>query len=361
MERKFLGIITKTFFHKCYKVVHSQLESMTIELNSYTQDTLKQKHTLGIVVLLIVTLIWGTSYPILKGAVVSLSPSVIFAIRFAFAALPFTPYLRFLSLALLKDGVLLGLIIFSTLSLQTFALETTSANHAAFIASFNVILVPLLGQFLGRKILPKTFFAAGLAILGIGVMCWETKQIVVGDFLMLGNALLYSIYILKLESITLKHPFLPLTAVQLWVIAIISLIWGIPDLMEQHELVINNLGVLLYLGFFDTAATIMLQVLAQQWVNAYQTALMYTLEPVFGAIFSFLLLGEKLGVRGLIGAGLVLIAMVFGQSKSSDFDQEQTTQINVPPLAVLPSSAEHATANIPLSLLDINLTELEIN
>ena len=333
---------------------------MTIELNGSTQDSLKNQHRLGIVILLIVTLIWGTSYPILKGTVINLSPSAIFAVRFAFAAVPFTPYLRFLNLAILKDGVLLGLIIFSTLTLQTFALETTSANHAAFIASFNVILVPLLGQFIGRKVLLKTFLAAGLAILGVGVMCWESEQIVIGDLLMLGNALLYSIYILKLESITVKHPFLPLTAIQLWVIAIISFVWGAPDLMEQHELITNNFGVLLYLGLFDTAATIMLQVIAQKWVNAYQTALMYTLEPIFGAIFSFLLLGEKLGGRGLVGAALVLAAMVLGQSKSADSETEQVISNNASAFnASLNSQDEIAT--MPFSLRDPNLAGSEID
>jgi drug/metabolite transporter (DMT)-like permease len=155
-----------------------------------------------------------------------------------------------------------------------------------------------------------------MAIVGIGVMCWESGQIVIGDLLMFCNGFLYSIYILKLESITLRHPILPLTAIQLWVITIVSLIWAAPDLLRQHEAISMNFGVLLYLGLFDTAATIMLQAVAQRWVNAYQTALMYTLEPIFAAAFSFLLLGEKLGVRGLIGATLVLIAMFFGQSKS---------------------------------------------
>ena len=333
---------------------------MTIELNGSTQDSLKNQHRLGIVILLIVTLIWGTSYPILKGTVINLSPSAIFAVRFAFAAVPFTPYLRFLNLAILKDGALLGLIIFSTLTLQTFALETTSANHAAFIASFNVILVPLLGQFIGRKVLLKTFLAAGLAILGVGVMCWESEQIVIGDLLMLGNALLYSIYILKLESITVKHPFLPLTAIQLWVIAIVSFVWGAPDLMEQYELITNNFGVLLYLGLFDTAATIMLQVIAQKWVNAYQTALMCTLEPIFGAIFSFLLLGEKLGGRGLVGAALVLAAMILGQSKPSDSEIEQVISNNAS--AFNPSlNSQDEIATMPFSLRDPNLAGSEID
>lgn len=333
---------------------------MTIEFNNYSQRSPNTLRAWGIAVLLVVTLIWGTSYPVLKGAVSSLSPSAILATRFAVAALPFTLYLRFLNLPLLRDGVLLGLIIFSTLTLQTVALETTSANHAAFIASFNVILVPLLGQLLGRQVFMKTFLAAGIAIFGVGVMCWESQQIVIGDLLMLGNAFLYSIYILQLESITLRHPILPLTAIQLWVIAIVSLIWAAPDLVRQHEVIGANLGVILYLGLMDTAATIMLQVLAQRWVNAYETALMYTLEPIFGAVFSFLLLGEKLGIRGLIGATLVLVAMVFGQSKSQDTEMYDEIQVNEPIVAAL-SAADTESINIPVSLLNPNLMESKVD
>ena len=331
---------------------------MTIGLNNYSEKSPNTLHAWGIGVLLIVTLIWGTSYPVLKAALGSLSPSVIFATRFVVAALPFTPYLRFLNLSLLRDGALLGLIIFSTLNLQTFALETTSANHAAFIASFNVILVPLLGQLLGRQVFLKTFLSAAIAIFGVGVMCWESEQIVIGDFLMLGNAFLYSVYILKLESITLRHPILPLTAIQLWVIAIVSLIWGAPDLVREYEVISAEWGVILYLGLIDTAATIVLQVLAQRWVNAYETALMYTLEPIFAAIFSFLILGEQLGIRGLIGATFVLLAMVFGQSKSQDIEQDSEIEVTETIVAAL-SSADTEQINIPVSLLNTNLMESE--
>ncbi|HLO86595.1 MAG TPA: DMT family transporter [Nostocaceae cyanobacterium] len=331
---------------------------MTIALKDDSQRSPNTLHTWGIAVLFIVTAIWGTSYPLLKGAVSSLSPSAIFATRFVIAALPFTPYLRFLNLSLLRDGALLGLIIFSTLNLQTFGLETTSANRAAFIASFNVIIVPLLGQLLGRQVFLKTFLAAAIAIFGVGVMCWESGEIVIGDFLMLGNAFLYSIYILKLESITSRHPILPLTAIQLWVIAIVSLIWGAPDLVRQHETIGANFGVLLYLGLVDTAGTIFLQVVAQRWVNAYETALMYTLEPIFAAGFSFLLLGEKLGVRGLMGATFVLVAMVFGQSKSQDTEQDSEKQVNEPIVPTLPA-ANTEPLNVPVSLLNTNLVESE--
>lgn len=332
---------------------------MNMELNNDSQRSPNTLHALGIAVLLVVTLIWGTSFPLLKGAVSSLCAPAILATRFAIAALPFTPYLRFLNLPMLRDGVVLGLIIFSTLTLQTVALETTSANRAAFIASFNVILVPLLGQLLGRQVFIKTFLAAGIAIIGIGVMYWD-GQIVIGDLLMLGNAFLYSIYILMLESITSRHPLMPLTAIQLWVITVVSLIWGAPDLVRQHEAISVNFGVMLYLGFVDTAATIVLQVVAQRWVNAYQTALMYTLEPIFAAVFSFLLLGEKLGVRGLIGATLVLVAMVFGQSKSQDTEQSGEIQVNEPIVAAL-LAADTEPINLPVSLVNANLMESEFD
>jgi drug/metabolite transporter (DMT)-like permease len=206
----------------------------------------------------------------------------------------------------------------------------------------------------------KTFLAAGLAMLGIGVMCWESEQLVLGDVLILGTAFLYSIYTLKLESTTLRHPILPLVAIQLWVITIFSLIWAAPDLLAQQEAIGANLGVLLYIGLFDTAATIVLQVVAQRWVNAYETALMYTLEPIFAAVFSFLLLGEKLGVRGLIGASLVLVAMVFGQSKSQDAEQNGEIQVNESIDPALPDS-DTEPINAPVSLPSANLVELELD
>ena len=332
---------------------------MTTELNSGSQRSPSTLHAWGIAVLLLVTLIWGTSYPVIKGALSSLSPSAIFATRYVIAALPFTPYLRFLNFSLLRDGVFLSLILFPASVLQTVALETTSADRAAFIASFNVILVPLLGQLLGRQVFLKTFLAAGLAIFGIGVMCWESEQLVLGDLLMLGMAFLYSIYILKLESTTLRHPILPLAAIQLWVITIFSLIWAAPDLLAQQEAIGANLGILLYIGLFDTAATIVLQVLAQRWVKAEDTALMYTFEPISAAIFSFLLLGEKLGVRGLIGAALVVVAMVFGESKSQGTEQNGEIQVNESNLAALPDS-DTEPINPPASLPS-NLVEVELD
>ena len=143
-------------------------------------------------------------------------------------------------------------------------------------------------------------------------------------------------------------------------ITIFSLIWAAPDLLTQQEAIGANLGILLYIGLFDTAATIVLQVVAQRWVNAYQTALIYTLDPIFAAIFSFLLLGEKLGIRGVIGAVLVVVAMVFGQSKSQDAEHNGDIQVNESIVAAL-SDSDTEAINAPVSLPSANVVELELD
>ena len=92
--------------------------------------------------------------------------------------------------------------------------------------------------------------------------------------------------------------------------AILGIIWATPQLIGQVEEITNNFSVLLYLGLVVTATPVWTQAMAQRWVKAHEAALMYTLEPVFAAVFSFLLLKEELTARGLVGAGLVLAATV---------------------------------------------------
>ncbi|GAB1540852.1 hypothetical protein NUACC21_35210 [Scytonema sp. NUACC21] len=94
------------------------------------------------------------------------------------------------------------------------------------------------------------------------------------------------------------------------------MVWASPQLMEQMDAIRMNLGSVLYLGLIATAATVWIETMSQRWVSAQEAALFYTLDPVFSAIVSFVLLGEQLGVRGLMGATFVLAAMILSQSKS---------------------------------------------
>ncbi|MEH2270766.1 MAG: DMT family transporter [Nostoc sp.] len=264
--------------------------------------------------LILVNVISATTFPLIKDIVTSLSPSALIASRFVIAAGIFTVNLRNLNALLVRDGILLGLLLFFFLGIETIALKTIPANRAAFIGSLNALIVPLLGWLSGQRVPLKTFLAAGVAVIGIGVMFWEGGELGIGDVLMFVDAFVYAAYILFLERVASRHPTLTLTSVQLLFIATVGVLWSNTQIFNQFEVIRQHWGAILYLGLLATAAVIWLQTMAQQWVSSDEAALLFTLEPLFATIFSFWLLGEHLGIRGLIGAILVLVALVLSQS-----------------------------------------------
>ncbi|WP_228048791.1 DMT family transporter [Nodularia sp. LEGE 06071] len=271
-------------------------------------------HLKGIILLILVNVISATTFPLTKDIVTSLSPSALIASRFVIAAGVFSLNLRNINALLFRDGTLLGLLLFFFLAIETIALKTIPANRAAFIGSLNVLIVPLLGWLSGKPILLKTFLASVVAVIGIGIMFWEGGELGIGDLLMFVDAFVYAVYILFLERVASRHPTLTLTSVQLFFIAALALLWNNTQILHEFEVIQQHWGAILYLGLLATAAVIWLQTLAQQWVSSEETALLYTLEPLFATIFSFWLLGEHLGLRGLIGAILVLAALLISQS-----------------------------------------------
>src|SRR5579883_1880759 len=244
-------------------------------------------HTRGILLLVATTLIWGTTFPVLKAVVASVSPEALIAARFVVAALVFSPWLPRFNTRLLRDGVLLGGVYLASYITLTVGVETIAASQAAFVLSLNVILVPLFGLLLGRRLQSATVLAAGLAIVGVGTMSWEGGGFGVGDLWALGGAISYAVYILLLESATRRHPPLALAAVQLAFVAAVSTLWAAPGLGTQWPAITQHWGQILYLGLVVTAVTTLTQAIAQKWVSAHETALLYTLEPVFAVVFSF--------------------------------------------------------------------------
>jgi drug/metabolite transporter (DMT)-like permease len=314
------------FFSKMF----SRWVAAGVKLRTSTYELTKNNLRIqGIILFVIINIIWGTTFPLIEKTVSSLSSSVLMAMRFGVAALFFSGNLRGLNRLILRDGLLLGIIFFAYLAVETVALESIHANRAAFIVSLSAILVPLLGLFFGRRLPLKTFLSAGLAVIGIGVMFWGGGVLGIGDLLMLGDAFLYAGYTLLLEQIAPRHPSLSLTSVQLCVVAVMGAIWSNTNLVKEFEVINENWGVILYLGLVATAIIIWLQTLAQRWIRAEEAALLYTLEPIFSAIFSFWILGEQLGVSGFIGSAFVLSAIVLSQNSQDSEPDMPDIQIDV--------------------------------
>lgn len=270
-------------------------------------------HLRSLALLLITVMIWGSTFPLLKEVVATLSPAVLVGSRFIVAAVAFIPFCHSLTPRLLREGSLLGFVAFLSYLTQVVGLESVSANRAAFITSLNVVMVPLIGWFLQRSIPLKTFVAAGVAFAGIAVMSWEAGVISWGDVWILGCALSYAIYILLMESISPKHPPLQLTAVQLLTIALLGILWAVPYGLDQLSAIKPHWIAIVYLGLIATAFTTWTQTVAQRALSATEAAILYTLEPVFATVFSFWWLAESLSNREVIGAGMILVAMILSQ------------------------------------------------
>jgi drug/metabolite transporter (DMT)-like permease len=266
----------------------------------------------GVLLLVLVTVIWGSTFAVIKETIQTVPVPILLAVRFSFAAL-FLLWVKPERKTLIP-GLILGLLSFAGYATQTIGMLTTSASKAAFITGLSVILTPIVGAIWLRQRIPgRVWLAALLAIIGLGLMTLNPNEgVVIGDLWVLGTALAYALYIVYLGEIAVHHKPIVLTSLQIIVVAVLSWGWAVPHLSVLKELSLSALSTLLYLALFATALVLWLQALAQRVVPAYAAALIFALEPVFAAIFAYFMLGETLSLQGWLGGGLVVIAMILG-------------------------------------------------
>ncbi|MEL7070967.1 MAG: DMT family transporter [Cyanobacteria bacterium J06581_3] len=276
--------------------------------------TSPKTHRKGIFLLLLVTIIWGTSFPVLKDTLNGVHPTVLIAVRYSIAAMALLPWLRHMNYPLLRDGMLLGSILFFETTCALRGLETISASRSAFIVGLNVIVVPFLGTLMGKRLPRRVLVAAGLAIVGMSAMSWDGGGLSMGDVLTMASAIGIAVYITLLETIAPRHESLPLAASQVWFVFLLSGLWALPEVIQQGVGIGEHLPSLLYLGLVVTIGPLWGQAIGQRWIPAHEAALLYTLEPVFATLFSVLLLGEGLTPNGAIGAIFILMATAVSQA-----------------------------------------------
>ncbi len=268
---------------------------------------------LATLTLVIITLIWGSTFVIVKETVVNVPPSLLLALRFSVAALLFA-WVR-PSRAALLPGLVLGVLSFAGFATQTLGLVSTTASKAAFITGLSVILTPLFSALWFRHSVPtRAYLAALVALSGLGLMSFTGPVgVSSGDLWVLGTAVFYAFYILYLGVVAPKYGALELSAVQFWLMAALAWLWAFPQLGQVGSLSVASVSSIVYLGTVATALVSVLQVRAQRVVSAHVAALIFVLEPVFAALFAYVLLGEALGVWGWVGAGLVGAAMLLSE------------------------------------------------
>lgn len=277
-----------------------------------------------VLALLFVTLVWGATFPVLKVATAQLSGVETTALRFCIAALCMLPFTRGVPRHTWRDGALMGALVLVSYVLQAYGLEFISSNRSAFLTSLNVLMVPFLAVAFGTRLTWPVLVAAGLACFGIGLMSWEGGSHLVADAATVLSALAYALYVILLSQRAGRHEARALAAAQIVWMAILGCAWMLTGSLGTDRLATlptrmnwEVFAGLCYLGIVATSGMLFLQAIAQRHVPASKAALVYAMEPVFAAMFAWLLLSEALGMRAAVGGLLVVLAVVFSEMRSN--------------------------------------------
>ncbi|MHB0869661.1 MAG: DMT family transporter [Chloroflexota bacterium] len=271
--------------------------------------------------LAMVALIWGSTFVVVKNELASIGPLAFVALRFTFAFL-FMALLMRGSLARigrrqLAAGALIGVFLFGGYALQTVGLRYTTASKAAFITGLCVVLAPLFARLLLRHspslhaVLGVVLATVGLALLSLV----DSLSLALGDLLVLGCAASFALHIVAVSRFAPRMDPVALTTVQIGMVAL-----GGAVAMAMLEPIPTGLGmgsvwVAALMGLFATALAFTIQNRVQVFTTPTHTALVLSLEPVFGAIFAYLLAGERLGAREIVGCALILAGMLIAELK----------------------------------------------
>ena len=273
--------------------------------------------------LLLVTVVWGLTFPVLKVATAQLSGVEITALRFLIAAACMGPFLRGIGASTWRDGLMLGALGLASLVAQAYGLQFISANRSAFLTSLNVLMVPLIGLALGIRAGWVVFCAAALACLGVGLMSFDVQGDFWADVATLAAALAYALYTIIMSARAKNHAPAQLAAAQIACMALLGALWMLADSGAQRLLLLPGLvdtevwWGLLYLGAVASAATFFLQAVAQSRVSAAQAAIIYAMEPVFAAAFGWWYINEQMTPLALLGGALVIAAVIASQRAES--------------------------------------------
>jgi len=268
--------------------------------------------------LILTTVLWGTTFIITKNLTKNVPIFLYLGLRFSLAIFGFLPYfihIKKINKKIILYGALTGLIYCLAIIFQTFGLQTTTAGKAGFITGLSTIMVPFLIWVWFKKTLKKRIWLAVIiSVIGMALLLLEgASGFVVGDFLVLICAVFCAFHIVLTDKFVRLVDVYLYSIVQLTTISLFC--FGSSFLFnETFDLI--NVGlpfwlIMIYMGVIVTAGTFIFQNWSQQHQGPSQTAIIFTLEPVFAVIFaSFIIGNETMSLVGWLGCTLIFIAIL---------------------------------------------------
>lgn len=267
--------------------------------------------------LAITTLLWGLTYPIQSISANNLKTyTVVF-----FKAIGFIGLLPLISIYKQKfnkqtwiAGLYLGICAFVGCVFQQKGLVLSGVSKASFITVLYIVIVPIIGLFLGKKIKRRMLIAIFIALIGLYFLCISGNfSINIGDLYLLMGAFCFALQIILIDYYGQKCDPLPLCATQQFFVSLFSAIMMIfvekPTLNDFG----NSLWPILYLIFLSGVLSTTIQIVYQKDLDPSLASLILSFESVFGAIFGWIILNQSMSIKEIIGCVLVFIAILIAE------------------------------------------------
>lgn len=282
------------------------------------------------ILLLITAAVWGFAF-VAQKAGTSLGPFTYNGIRTMIGCISLLPVIAFFSRkspseaptseerkALVTGGIICGLFLFIASSLQQFGMYfDTDAGKAGFITTLYIVMVPIFGIFLKKKVSPKMWICVIIGAIGFYLLSMAGKGggfiLEKGDFLVLLCAVMFSFHILAIDHFSPKCDGIKLSCIQFFVAGAISLvlmfIFESPKLSE----ILDCWLPIIYAGVFSSGVGYTLQILGQKNADPTTASLILSLESVFAVLGGVLIFSEKLTSLELIGCIVIFAAVIVSQ------------------------------------------------
>ena len=276
---------------------------------------------IGEIGLIITAIIWGSGFVASAMSLEHYTPYQILAGRFLIGVLIlcalFYKKIKYIKKSTIVNGAILGLVLYVAFILQTVGLQYTTPSKNAFLTAVNVVIVPFIGFLLyKRKIDLFELSGAVIALIGVAVLSLQLSAGVnIGDLLTLGCAVGFAFHIFYTAKFVKDEDAVLLTIVQMAVAAMIS--WMVVIFKGETSFTMESEGLLplLYLGIFSTTIAYLLQTVAQKFITETKAAIILSTEAFWGMAFSVVILSEVMTMKMVIGAVLILVAIILSETK----------------------------------------------
>ena len=287
---------------------------------------------IGNIALFITALIWGLSFVSQRAGMEYIGPFTFNTIRSFLGALSLIPVIcwvkyskvdtrgrrrkRFQRINVAKAGTVCGVALFTAMTMQQYCMQSVTAGKAGFIVALYIIFVPIISMLFGNKLAKRIIASIFISVIGLYLLCYNGNgNFSIYDLMLLASAYFYGVHIIVVDHFSSKVNAVKMSCVQFLVMGLLSMI---PMLLLETPVVSNIIECkvpLFVTGILTCGIAYTLQIYGQKHTVPVVASLILCLESVFAVLVGFLILGETMTAKEIVGCILMITAVIIANTK----------------------------------------------